>query len=151
MADARFCENKEKENQKNHWDKWLIDLSPSKALHKQYKNGKISWDVFSQRFRDEISNNERSMELCGQLAKESLNKNITLLCFEDDEHYVIGRLLEKSVNKSRNKSYIYKNTRSLFKDHGFIVFELILFCFEVLFILQLAVKNLRTSELFVIS
>jgi len=82
LADARFCENKEKENQKNHWDKWLIDLSPSKALHKQYKNGKINWDVFSQRFRDEISNNERSMELCRQLAKESLNKNITLLCFE---------------------------------------------------------------------
>jgi uncharacterized protein YeaO (DUF488 family) len=74
-----------KEEQKDHWDKWLIDLSPSRALHKQYKNGKITWDVFSQRFRDAIRNSEKGMELCRQLAKESLNKNITLLCFEDDE------------------------------------------------------------------
>jgi uncharacterized protein YeaO (DUF488 family) len=84
-----------KKDQKNHWDKWLIDLSPSKALHKQYKNGKISWDVFSQRFRDEIRYNERSMELCRQLAKESLNKSITLLCFEDDEHLCHRSLVRK--------------------------------------------------------
>lgn len=84
-----------KEEQKGHWDKWLIDLSPSKALHKQYKNGKITWDVFSQRFRDEIRNNEKSMELCRQLAKESLNKNITLLCFEDDEHLCHRSLVRK--------------------------------------------------------
>lgn len=84
-----------KKEQKNHWDKWLIDLSPSKSLHKQYKNGKISWDVFSQRFRDEIRNNERSMELCRQLAKESLYKNITLLCFEDDEHLCHRSLVRK--------------------------------------------------------
>jgi len=84
-----------KKDQKNHWDKWLIDLSPSKALHKQYKNGKISWDVFSQRLRDEIRNNEWSMELCRQLVKESLNKNITLLCFEDDEHLCHRSLVRK--------------------------------------------------------
>jgi len=84
-----------KEEQKNHWDKWLIDLSPSKTLHKQYKNGKITWEVFSQRFHDEISNNEKSMELCRQLAKESLRKNITLLCFEDDEHLCHRSLVRK--------------------------------------------------------
>ena len=88
-----------KKDQKNHWDKWLIDLSPSKALHKQYKNGKISWDVFSQRFRDEIRNNERSMELCRQLAKESLNKISDYYVLRMTNTYVIGRLLEKSVNK----------------------------------------------------
>ncbi|MDW0184112.1 MAG: DUF488 family protein [Nitrososphaeraceae archaeon] len=91
-----------KKDQKNHWDKWLIDLSPSKALHKQYKNGKISWNVFSQRFRDEIINNERSMELCRQLAKESLNKNITLLCFEDDEH-LCHRLLVRKICEQMKK------------------------------------------------
>ena len=58
-----------KKDQKNHWDKWLIDLSSSKALHKQYKNGKISWDVFSQRFRDEIRNNERSMRVMQTVSK----------------------------------------------------------------------------------
>ena len=84
-----------KEEQKDHWDKWLIDLSPSRALHKQYKNGKITWDVFSQRFRDEIINNEKSMELCRQLAGESLNKNITLLCFEDDERLCHRSLVRK--------------------------------------------------------
>lgn len=86
-----------KEEQKDHWDKWLIDLSPSRALHKQYKNGKISWDVFSQRFRDELRNNEKSMKLCRQLAKESLNKNknITLLCFEDDERVCHRSLVRK--------------------------------------------------------
>jgi extracellular elastinolytic metalloproteinase len=51
------------------------------ARHKQNKNGKISCDVISQRFRDEIRNNEKSMELCRQIAKESFNKNITLLIF----------------------------------------------------------------------
>jgi hypothetical protein len=51
------------------------------ARHKQYKNGKISCDVISQRFRDEIRNNEKNMELCRHLAKESFNKNITLLIF----------------------------------------------------------------------
>jgi uncharacterized protein YeaO (DUF488 family) len=28
-----------KKNKRTHWDKWLVDLSPSRALHKQYKNG----------------------------------------------------------------------------------------------------------------
>jgi hypothetical protein len=41
---------------------------------------------FSQTFRDELRNNEKSMQLCRQLAKESLNKNITLLSFEADSH-----------------------------------------------------------------
>jgi uncharacterized protein (DUF488 family) len=38
---------------------------------------------------------EWSMELCRQLAKESLNKNITLLCFEDDEHLCHRSLVRK--------------------------------------------------------
>jgi uncharacterized protein YeaO (DUF488 family) len=84
-----------KEEQKDHWDKWFIDLSPSRTLHKQYKNGKITWDVFCQSFRAEIRNNEKSMELCRQLAKESLNKNITLLCFEDDERVCHRSLFRK--------------------------------------------------------
>jgi uncharacterized protein YeaO (DUF488 family) len=90
-----------KEEQKDHWDKWLIDLSPSRALHKQYKNGKITWDVFSQRFRDEIRNNEKSMELCRQLAGESLNKNITLLCFEDDERLCHRSLVRKICDQMK--------------------------------------------------
>jgi uncharacterized protein YeaO (DUF488 family) len=91
-----------KEKQKDYWDKWLIDLSPSRALHKQYKNGKINWDVFSHKFRDEIRNNERNMELCRQLAKESLNKNITLLCFEDDEHLCHRSLIRKICEQMKN-------------------------------------------------
>jgi uncharacterized protein YeaO (DUF488 family) len=88
-----------KEEQKEHWDKWLIDLLPSRALHKQYKNGKITWEVFSQRFRDEIRDNEKSMELCRQLAKESLNKILHCYVLRITNTYVIGRLLEKSLNK----------------------------------------------------
>src|ERR1044071_2540650 len=90
-----------KEEQKDHWDKWLIDLSPSRALHKEYKNGKITWDVFSQKFRDEIINNEKSMELCRQLAGESLNKNITLLCFEDDERLCHRSLVRKICDQMK--------------------------------------------------
>jgi uncharacterized protein YeaO (DUF488 family) len=88
-----------KEEQKDHWDKWLIDLSPSRALHKQYKNGKISWDVFSQRFRDELRNNEKSMELCRQLAKKVLIKISHCYVLRTTSAYVIGPLLEKSVSK----------------------------------------------------
>jgi len=35
------------------------------------------------------------MELCRELAKESLDKNITLLCFEDDEHLCHRSLVRK--------------------------------------------------------
>lgn len=91
-----------KEEQKDHWDKWHVDLSSSRTLHKKYKGGKITWDVFAQMFRDEIRNNEKSMELCRQLTEESLKKNITLLCFEDDEYICHRSLVREICEQMRN-------------------------------------------------
>ena len=99
---------------KANFDSWCRDLSPSRHLLKSFKAGTISRSVFFQYFCRDLRNDEKKLELCKQLAIESMNKNITLICFEKEEifchRYYVKRICENELakleparhNKSRN-------------------------------------------------
>ena len=56
-----------------------------------------------QFFCRDLRSDEKKLELCKQLAIESINKNITLLCFEKDEifchRYYVKRICENELAK----------------------------------------------------
>ena len=92
---------------KDNFDFWYRDLAPSRELLKSFKQGTISCTVFFQFFCRDLRNDEKKLELCKQLAIESLNKNITLLCFERQEifchRYYVKKICEHELSKLWSK------------------------------------------------
>lgn len=86
---------------KDNFDFWFRDLSPSRHLLKSLKHGIISRSVFFQLFCRDLRSDEKKLELCKQLAIKSMNKNITLLCFEEEEifchRYYVKRICENEL------------------------------------------------------
>lgn len=68
---------------KEHFDKWIRELSPSKDLLTEYKKGDLNWKKFQTTFVKQM-NNTQSKEILSSLANVAKNKNITLLCYEKD-------------------------------------------------------------------
>lgn len=69
----------------DNFDFWFTDLSPSRHLLKSLKHEIISRSVFFRFFCRDLRSDEKKLELCKKLAIKSMNKNITLLCFEQEE------------------------------------------------------------------
>jgi uncharacterized protein YeaO (DUF488 family) len=88
---------------KDNFDFWYRDLSPSRDLLKSLKQGVVSRSVFFQFFCKDLRSDEKKLELCKQLAIESINKNITLLCFEEEEifchRYYVKKICENELAK----------------------------------------------------
>jgi|SRR6187200_1247698 len=77
-------------------DKWYKDLSPSKNLLKDYKNGEIDFQLFETLFKNEITKNNHVIDICHNIAKEVFNgKECTLLCYEKDESNCHRKLIRK--------------------------------------------------------
>src|ERR1041385_8972873 len=63
------------------WDAWCSELGPSRKLHADYygKNGPpITWDVYQQRYLQEMEGQKDYIEELAQMVAE--RKPITLLC-----------------------------------------------------------------------
>ena len=88
---------------KDNFDFWFTDLSPSRHFLRSLKHGIISRSVFFQFFWRDLRSDEKKLELCKQLAIKSMNKNITLLCFEKEEifchRYYVKRICENELAK----------------------------------------------------
>jgi len=94
---------------KGHFDDWVRVLSPSPALLLSYKDGKIDWETFKQKFLDELSNNIDSIEVINILHDEMRTDAITLLCFEKSgkhchRHFV--RDIIENPKKLYNRNFI---------------------------------------------
>src|SRR5215208_6523645 len=75
---------------KEKFDKWYKDLSPSKNLLKDYKKGRIDFQLFQRLFRDEIIKNKNVIYICQNIAKEVFNgKEFMLLCMRKMNQIVI--------------------------------------------------------------
>jgi uncharacterized protein YeaO (DUF488 family) len=71
-------------------------LSPSKNLLKNYKEGRIDFQLFEKLFRNEIMENKNIIDICKNIAKEAVNgKEVTLLCYEKDESNCHRKLIRK--------------------------------------------------------
>jgi uncharacterized protein YeaO (DUF488 family) len=83
---------------KENFDRWYRDLSPSKTLLKNYKDGAISQNVFFQFFCRDLRNDEKKLELSKQLAIESVNKNINLYVTKKRKFSVTGIMSKRFVS-----------------------------------------------------
>lgn len=57
-------------------------LAPSKELFEDYKNGKIDWKEYEERYRKEIYGNQQTMEYLERLSLFSKTYNVRLICYE---------------------------------------------------------------------
>lgn len=81
---------------KENFDKWYKELSPSKNLLKNYKEGRIDFQLFEKLFRNEIMENKNIIDICQNIAKEAVKgKEVTLLCYEKDESNCHRKLIRK--------------------------------------------------------
>ena len=84
---------------KDKIDIWMKDLGTEKELIKRWKSGKISWTDFAKEYRKSLKGKEATLR---ELAKESEQKNITLLCTERDTQHCHRTLLAKEIEKYVN-------------------------------------------------
>lgn len=82
----------------DHFDKWLRELSPSPRLLFDYKEKRIDWETFKDRFLAELANNIDSIKAINILHDEMKSDDITLLCFEKAgnpcHRYIVKELIE---------------------------------------------------------
>jgi uncharacterized protein YeaO (DUF488 family) len=57
-------------------------LSPSKGLLYDYKEGRINWQEFENRFRKEIIHNPKAIAELTRLKELSQEKDVYLICYE---------------------------------------------------------------------
>lgn len=82
----------------SRFDAWIRELSPSAALLKKYKEGKIRWHDFEIALLSEFRENLDSIESIYFLHDLSRKRNVTLLCYEKDDQpchrHVVKQLVE---------------------------------------------------------
>lgn len=82
----------------DHFDQWIRELSPSPKLLFDYKEKRINWEIFKDRFLAELANNIESIEVINILHDEMKSDVITLLCFEKNgnpcHRHIVKDLIE---------------------------------------------------------
>lgn len=57
-------------------------LSPSKELFSDYKQGKMEWEDYEKRFRNEILNSKEAMDALRDISELSKGPDVYLICYE---------------------------------------------------------------------
>ena len=83
---------------KKDWDLWLRDLSPSSALVKGFKAGKLPWRRFASAYRKEIRAQKSLLRMLRFMSDEG--RTITLLCACEKPDQCHRRLLRDAVEKA---------------------------------------------------
>lgn len=86
---------------KDKIDAWMKELGTEKALIKKWKSGKISWGDFSNEYRKSLRGKEEELK---QLARESEQGDITLLCTDRDASHCHRTLLAAEIQRYTRKS-----------------------------------------------
>jgi uncharacterized protein YeaO (DUF488 family) len=73
-------------------DAWEKDLGPSRELLKAYRAGRLGWEEFGVRYRDEVSTKRELLERYRDLSRRG---TITLLCSCQDEAHCHRGLLKE--------------------------------------------------------
>ena len=81
-----------------NYNEWLRELAPSVELLNDYRNKKINWSEYKQRYLKEM---EDRKEIIKELKKRSdEGEVITLLCWEKDDRFCHRRLLKYLIENS---------------------------------------------------
>lgn len=77
-------------------DLWLKELGTDRELIRQWKQGKVSWEEFSRRYKESLKGKRA---LLMQLAEEARRGTITLLCSCRDERHCHRYLLKEEIER----------------------------------------------------
>lgn len=61
---------------------WPSILGPSKKLLGDYKEGRVSWNEYEIRYREEITGNPEAVKRLIEVCNLSKTKNVRLMCYE---------------------------------------------------------------------
>jgi len=75
-------------------DLWIKELGTPKELIRQYKEGKLSWSEYAPAYRRSLIGKENILK---QLAADSKEGTITLLCTETDPSTCHRSLLKEAI------------------------------------------------------
>ena len=80
---------------------WLRDLAPSKELLRAWKKKRISWEMYTVRYHEEMQDQQEAIR--GLAARAKCN-TITLLCFEyEDDPCCHRHLLKKLIEQEQQR------------------------------------------------
>lgn len=81
---------------KDKIDVWEKDLGTERDLIKKWKGGKISWSDFASEYRKSLKGKEEKLK---ELARESQEGDVTLLCTDRDASRCHRTLLAEEIRK----------------------------------------------------
>ncbi|MDG6959498.1 MAG: DUF488 family protein [Nitrososphaerota archaeon] len=81
---------------KGRVDVWMKELGTPRELIKRYKSGKVTRDEFRAEYRKSLKGKEGALR---QLARESREGTITLLCTEKDPSTCHRSVLKEEIEK----------------------------------------------------
>ena len=67
------------------YEVWAQELSPSKELLDTYKAGDLSWEVFEEKFLQELSVSQPAQAKLKELKELAETNEVTLFCYEKKE------------------------------------------------------------------
>jgi uncharacterized protein YeaO (DUF488 family) len=87
-----------------HLTSWMRELAPSATLLSDWRKGRISWDEYEVRYRQEMIHQAVAIRMLADRAKHSI---VTLLCFEREgnphcHRYLLKELVMKAQIQHRD-------------------------------------------------
>jgi uncharacterized protein YeaO (DUF488 family) len=80
-------------------DLWLKDIAPSDKLRKWFAHDPIKWEGFKSRYKEEVLNQDRKMELLRQIKQIEKERGSVLLLFSTkDKQYNNAIALSEILN-----------------------------------------------------
>lgn len=80
------------------YDKWLKELAPPDRLVRDYYLRKLDWNEYSKKYLSFLRQEQVSSKV-KELAKEALEKDITLLCIEEIPNFCHRRILAEECQR----------------------------------------------------
>ena len=81
---------------KDRVDVWMKELGTPRDLIRRYRSGKVAWDEFKAEYRKSLEGKEEALR---ELARESKEGTITLLCTEKDPSTCHRSVLREEIEK----------------------------------------------------
>ena len=79
-------------------------LAPSKELLEDWKNNKIDWEEYNERYLKEILNDPEKISKVKELAKRFRDGDkIRLICYEKDPSHCHRSILQRLIKKYKKK------------------------------------------------
>ena len=79
-------------------NEWMPEVAPNPELLEDWREGRINWDHYCSRYREEMTHAEEKIE---ELAEKAREGTVTLLCHEPEHHPHCHRHILKKMVTNR--------------------------------------------------